>query len=162
MTGKEYVEQIKKIDTLIINKHIEKQIEKQKYYDIAMSIGAGGESVVVCDAKGHEELHKMERVQSSSFGQKIENAVADGIDVERKIDKQIIELKAKRQSIIDNIEKLSEPEYDTLHILYVQHLRFEDVADKREKSMRWVASTHGTALQNLEKISNCKELHKFA
>ena len=162
MTGKEYVEQIKKIDTLIVNKHIEKQIEKQNYYEIATSIGAGGESVIVIDPKGHEELHNMERVQSSSNGGKMTNAIANGIDVEQKIDKQIIELKAKRQSIIDNIEKLSEPEYDTLHILYVQHLRFEDVAEKREKSMRWVASMHGTALQNLEKISNCKELQKFA
>ena len=162
MTGKEYVEQIKKIDTLIINKQIEKQIEKQKYYDIAMSVGAGGESTIVIDEKGREELHKMERVQSSSNGHKIENAVADGVDIERKIDKRIRELKEKRQSIIDDIEKLSEPEYDTLHILYVQHLRFEDVAEKRGMSIRWVASMHGTALQNLEKISNCKELQKFA
>lgn len=162
MTGKEYVEQIKKIDTLIINKHIEKRIEKQKYIDIALSIGSGGESTIIIDAKGHEELHKMEKVQSSSFGQKIENAVADGIDIERKIDTQIKELEVKRQRIIDDIEKLSEPEYDVLHLLYVQHLTFDEAAEKRKMSKRWVASTHGTALQNLEKISNCKDLHKFA
>lgn len=162
MTGKEYVEQIKKIDTKIKNKHIEKQIEKQKYYDIALSIGSGGESVIIADAKGNEVLHKMERVQSSSNGQKMTNAVIDGIDIERKIDKQIAELEEKRQRIIDDIEKLSEPEYDTLHILYVQHLTLDDVAEKRKMSRRWVDSTHGTALQNLEKISNCRDLHEFA
>lgn len=162
MTGKEYVEQIKKIDTKIKNKHIEKELKKQQYFDIALSIGAGGESIIVTDAKGHEELHKMERVQSSSNGQRMTNAIVDGIDIERKIDEQIAELEAKRQSIIDDIEKLSEPEYDTLHILYVQHLTLDDVADKRKMSRRWADATHGTALQNLEKVSNCRNLREFA
>ena len=162
MTGKEYVEQIKKIDTKIKNKHIEKQLKKQQYLDIALSICSGGESVLIKDAKGHEVLHKMERVQSSHNGQKIENAVIDGVDVEIKFNKEIEELEAKKQSIIEDIEKLSEPEYDVLHLLYVQHLTFDEAAERREKSKRWVASTHGTALQNLEKVSNCKELHEFA
>lgn len=162
MTGKEYAEQVKKLDTKIKNKHIEKQLEKQRYFDIALSIGSGGESIMLIDAKGHTELHNMERVQSSSNGQKIENAVIDGVDIERKYNEQIRELEEKRQRIIEDMEKLCEAEYDVLHLLYVQHLTFDEAAERRDKSKRWIASTHGIALLNLEKVSNCKELHEFA
>lgn len=147
MTAKEYVEQIKKIDTKIKNKHIEKLMKKQQYFEIATS---------VCPST------EMERVQSSSNGQKMADAVINGVEIERKIDQEIIALEDKRQSIIANIERLSEPEYDVLHLIYVQYLTFDEAADKRKKSKRWVVSTHGTALQNLEKISNCRELREFA
>lgn len=162
MTAKEYVSQIKKLDTLIKNKSIEKEIKKQEQIDIALSIGAGGESVIVLNSRGKEELHKMERVQSSSNGEKLANAVNEGVDIERRYDAEIARLEAKRQSIIDDIEKLPEAEYDVLHLIYVQHLNFDEAAEKRKISRRTVASIHGMALINLEKVSNCRDLHEFA
>lgn len=147
MNAKDYVSQIKKLDTLIKNKNIEKHIEKQKYYDIALSTGAAIEN---------------ERVQTSPTGDKVTNAVNNAVDIERKFDAIIKEYEEKRQSIIDDIEKLPEAEYDVLHLIYVQHLNFDEAAEERKISRRTVASIHGNALIALERVSNCTELQEFA
>lgn len=158
MNAKEYLEQIKKIDTKIKNKLIEKELKKKQYFDIALSVCSGGKTVEIYDTKtGEYKTVKMERVQASSNGDKMANAVIDGVDIEQKIQALINKLEEQRQIIIDDIEKLIEPEYDVLHMVYVQYLTFDEAAQKRKMSKSWVDGTHKKALANLEKISKCKK-----
>lgn len=157
MTAKEYLEQIQKIDTLINNKIF----EQRQWLDIALSCTASaGETVAIKNPKtGQIEMHGVEKVQSSSNGQSMANAIDNYIDLGRKIDLRIDEFYAQKQEIIATIEQLSEPEYDVLHKMYVQYLTFDEIAEKRDKSRRWVEITHGHALLNLEKILEENKAH---
>ena len=138
MTAKEYLEQIKKIDTMIDNKII----EQRQWLDIALN---------TTTSFG-------EKVQSTPNGQKMANAMDNHIDIGREIDRCIDELCEKKQEVIKTIEQLCEAEYDVLHKIYVQYLTFDEVAEARKMSRRWVDSTHGHALLNLEVLLNDKDV----
>ena len=102
MTAKEYVQQVKKIETLIKNQKLEiKQAER-------LSI-------------------------NTSY---LQNSIK--------------QLEKTRQEIISNIERLTEPEYDVLHRVYVQGQTFYEVASERDITYRCVTSIHGRALKRLE------------
>lgn len=135
MTAKEYLEQIKKIDTLIDNKIS----EQRQWYEKATSTTPNMSS---------------ERVQSSGSNSKMADAMNNYIDIGRQINECIDELANKRKEIIQTIERLSEPEYDVLHKVYVQYLTYDEVAAIRKVSRSWVTSTHGRALINLELLIN--------
>ena len=93
-----------------------------------------------------------ERVQTSSNGQKLENATIRYMEEVQKIDKRIYELLKEKQEVINVIEQLNETHYDVLHKIYVQNFTFQDVADDYEKSYSWATSIHGRALKNLQNI----------
>lgn len=135
--AKEYLEQIRKIDTMIENK----LAEQQRCLDIALN---------VTTSLG-------EKVQSTPNGQRASSAMDKYIDLGREIDVCINELYATKQEIIKTIEQLCEPEYDVLHKMYVQYLTFDEIADKRQKSKSWATTTHGHALISLEKLLKMRE-----
>lgn len=93
-----------------------------------------------------------ERVQTSSNGQKLENATIRYMEEVQKIDKRIYELLKEKQEVINVIEQLNEIHYDVLHKIYVQNFTFQDVADDYGKSYSWATSIHGRALKNLQNI----------
>ena len=102
--SKEYLKQIKKIETLIRNKTIEQRQE--------------------------EKL---------------------GVDASY-IRNEIKQMQGARASIIADIQKLKEPEYDVLHRIYVQGETLYEVADARGISYSMATTIHGRALKNLADI----------
>lgn len=133
MTGKEYVEQIRKLDTLINNK----LTESQQWFDLAMNITPKADG---------------ERVQSSGNQQKMASAIEKCIDIERETNALIDTYISKKKEIIKTIEQLPEAEYDVLHKIYVQYKTLYEVADERDIAYSWATSLHGRALKSLENI----------
>lgn len=62
------------------------------------------------------------------------------------------QLQQTKQSIIADIQKLPEAEYDVLHKIYVQGETLYEVASDRKTSYSLAASIHGRALKMLESI----------
>ena len=133
MNGKEYVEQIKKLDTLINNK----LAESRQWRDLALSITSKTDG---------------ERVQSTGDQQKMSSAIDKCIDIEREVDSLVDEYIAKKKEIIKTIEQLPEAEYDVLHKIYVQYKTLYEVADERNIAYSWATTIHGRALKSLDNI----------
>lgn len=128
MEAKRYLEEYKKIDTMILNK----TIEAEQWEALAQSITAnmGGE-----------------RVQSSSNQQKMQDYICNKIDIEAEIDALIV----RKQDITDTIALLPMADYNILHKVYIQSLSFKEIAVD-EKDYSNVTTAHGRALQRLQKI----------
>lgn len=141
MTAKQYLEQIKRLDTLIQNKIAEKRYWAELTMERATNITAstGGE-----------------RVQSTGNKYKMADTVDSGIDRVRRIEKRIAELYEEMDSIIAIIEPLPEAESDILHKVYVQYMSLKEVAACRGEAYSTVASNHGTALKMVSDILNEK------
>jgi DNA-directed RNA polymerase specialized sigma subunit len=138
MDKKEYMLQVRKLDMMITNKLAE--VEHWKCIATSTTTAADGE-----------------RVQSSGSKQKMADAVARYIDIEREINADIDRLIDKKQEIIRTIEQLPTVEYDILHKMYIQNMDFYKVADSYGKSYSWATSMHGKALSDLQKILDGKE-----
>lgn len=133
MKAKAFLEQLAKLNKLIENK----MIERQQWKSIAVGSGQGTDS---------------ERVQSSGNPQKMADAVARYIDIEREIDAAIDKYVNKRNHIISVIEQLPVTEYDLLHKVYVQGITIEEAAATFGKSYSWGTSKHGMALKMVQDI----------
>ena len=141
MTAKEYLSQIKKLDTLIDNKLAEVAHWKAV-------------------ASGTTSRSEGERVQAMGSNQKMADAVARYMDMEAEINADIDRLVDIRQEVIKTIEQLPWIEYDVLHKIYVQGKEFWEVADSHEKSYSWTTTIHGRALTNLQKILDERKKHE--
>lgn len=138
MDASVFLRQVKKIDKMIENK----MIEKAQWQAIAMGVTSCSDG---------------ERVKSSGSQQKIANAVARYVDIEREIDQSIDKLRETKKDVTDVIEKLELTEYDVLHKIYVQHLTFVDVAVAYGKTYSWATTVHWRALKNVQKILDERE-----
>ena len=139
MKAQQYLEQVDKFEALIQNK----QIEKEQWKDIALSITGKYEG---------------ERVQSSGSKQKMSDAVNRIVLIENEIDSLIDQQIDTRLEIIKTIEQLKTTEYDLLHKIYIQHMTFKEVAAAKDKSVSWATTVHGRALQSLQKLLDKREL----
>lgn len=128
-----FLRQLKKLDSMITNKLIEK--EQWKALALGTTAQSGGE-----------------RVQSSGSQQKMADAVNRYIDIEKEIDACVDRLVGTKKDVIHVIEQLEATEYDLLHKVYVQYITLEDVAEIYEKSYSWATSAHGRALVNVQRI----------
>lgn len=135
MKAKEYLLQVEKLNKVITNK----LIEKEQWQTIAMSTTACSNG---------------ERVQSSSSQQKMADAVARYVDIEKEIDAYIDRLVDLKQEIIKTIECLNAIEYDLLHKVYIQGKTLDEVADDEERSYSWAATVHGRALKHVQDLLN--------
>lgn len=126
------IEEINKIESMIENK----KAEKEKWEAIATSTTA----------------RLSERVQTSSNGDKLSNAVIEKSHIQEEIDECIIELKNKEKEIIAIIEQLDAKEYDLLHKVYIQHISLKQYQYMKHISYSSVTSIHGRALNNVLKI----------
>ncbi len=138
MNAKEYLRQIRKIDSMIKNK-ID---EAEHWKSVAQNIGTYSDG---------------ERVQSSGNKQKMADAVCRYVSIEQDIDKSVAALILIRKEVIETIEQLETAEYDILHKTYVQYKDFTEIADMMGKSYSWVTTIHGRALANLQKILKERE-----
>ncbi len=133
MRAKEYLLQIKKLDSLINNK----LAEVDHWKTVAFSTGAYSEG---------------ERVQSSGNKQKMASAIDRYIDIQAEITADIDRLIDLKQEVIRTIEVLPAAEYDLLHKVYVQGWTLDEIADHYDRSRRWADGTHGMALVSLQRV----------
>lgn len=135
MTAEKYLEQIKGIDAIIINK----LKDHRRFIELATGIGGFSDG---------------ERVKSSPNLQRGADSIGAYIDIER----EIAELKRKRESIIKTIEKLPPVEYKILYMLYVEYnedgedYTFKELAYKFKKSYDFIKKRKRRALRILQTI----------
>lgn len=134
MTAEKYLEQIRKIDAIIINK----LKDHKRWVEIAE--GLGGFSVG-------------ERVQSSRNLHRGADAIGNYIDLESEIKA----LREKRQGIIDTIEGLPCDEYKVIYKIFVEGYMLKEIPSLFDKSYDWAKKTKRDALRNLQSILDKKE-----
>ena len=129
MDARKYLEQVEKIDRLILNKKYEK--------DQWLSIAEG--TAVSSDG---------DRVQSSGELHKMENAVIMAVEIEN----QIKTLRDTREEIINTIEQLDAEPYDILHRKYIQHKKLEAIGEELGYAWATIKNKHKDALKKLQVI----------
>lgn len=158
MDKKVFLNQLKKLDAMIENK----MIEREQWKAIAEGVTAGGTSVIVLDKKGKQQLHNMEKVQSSGNPQKMADAIHKMIEIDDEIDLCIDKLIDAKKDVLSVIEKLPAAEYDIIHKIYVQHLNLYEVAALSDRSYSSITTLHGRALKMVQNILDEREQHKLA
>lgn len=129
MTAEEYLNQIKKIDAIIINK----KRDYKRWVEIAE--GLGGFSVA-------------ERVQTTRNLHRGADAIVEYIGIEDEIK----ELERQRQDIIDTIQRLPYYEYQVIYCIYVDGYMVKELPSKFHKSYDWVKKRKRTALRIIQNI----------
>lgn len=137
MTAEEYLGQIRKLVKLIRNKKAEREL----WQDITAR-SPQGFSV---------------KVQTSPNPSAGADAILSRLDAQAALEKTIGELEAKLMEITATIEMLSEVHYDVLHMIYIQGLSLDQVAQRYEKSRRWVTYKRTGALACLQRILDERE-----
>lgn len=133
MRAKDFLRQVYKLDRMVENK----LAEKRQWQEIAA---------------GATPQTAGERVQSSGNPQRMADAISRYIDIEQEIDECIDRLVDTKREVIGVIEQLNATEYDVLHKMYIQGYSLQEVADMKGRSYSWMTSTHGRALQNVQRI----------
>ena len=129
MTAKEYLRQIGVLDAKI-NRRL-KQVEELKL------LATGTRSVLVSD-----------RVQSSPSGDKMSDAVAKWIDLEKEVTEMIDQLVDMKNRIIGEIHQLDDERYiKILEMRYIDQEKCEQIALSMHLDIRWIYRLHGFALQ---------------
>lgn len=129
MRAETYLERIKKINLLIMNK----KREHARWVDAAEGLGG---------------VASGDRVQASRNLHRGADAIGNYIDLEREIKC----LESEKQNIIRTIEQLPGVEYDILHKLYIQEYSRKEVAYQYKKSLDWVKLKKRHALRLLQEI----------
>lgn len=139
MNAEQYLEQIKKIDELIV--------DRLKDYNrwVELATGLSGFSVG-------------ERVSATRNLQKGADAIGKYIDIEKEIDK----LKEKREDIINTIRQLPKAEYKILYLLYVERKKngddylLKELPSMFDKSYGWVKQQKSKALRHVQTMLDDK------
>jgi DNA-directed RNA polymerase specialized sigma subunit len=133
--AKEYLSQIEKINMMIKNK----DAEIGKWKELADNTSAP----VLGD-----------KVKTSGAADTMATAVINYVDIEKELIQQKQDLINKHNEIVRTIEQLPAQEYDVLHMLYVQLMPLDEVAELKHRSYSWVATIHGRALSNVQRLLN--------
>lgn len=134
MTAEEYLQQIRLIDAIIINREKDSKHWREK-------------------ADGIGSLSISERVQSSRNLQRGADAIIEYIS----IDNEIEALKRKRQAIIKTIESLPIYEYKILYAIYVDGYMVKELPSMFDKSLDWAKKMKRKALDHVQQIIDKKE-----
>lgn len=133
MQAKEYLLQIKRLDSLIKNKMFE--LDKLK-------------SESVCKASSYGE-----RVQTTFDPNSKEKMLTTILSLEKELSKDIEYYISVKNEIIKTIDELeSSNEIDVLYKKYVQFKTWEQIAVEMNYTFRNVLIIHGKALKNLQKL----------
>ena len=138
----EYLQRIRKLNTMIRNK----EAERLQWKQIATGMGS---------------FSTGDRVQSSGNPHKTADAIAAYVDIEREINEAIDRLIDTKREVIAVIEQLPEAEYDLLHKVYVQYMDLKEAAFAMDKSYSWAATMHGVALKHVQELLDGKNLQEF-
>ena len=149
MTAHEFLQRLKILPKIIENC----EIEKQKWEDRAYNTTSGGVTIKLLDKKGEEELHNMEKVQSSSCGDTVGIAVANYVDLERKIEA----LKAEKEGLENILEQLEPNQYDIIYKFFILKFYNYEIADVMDVSCSYVEKHKKKGLENLQNLLDCTE-----
>lgn len=128
-----FLDKVRKIDTIIKNK----LIECEQWRALAMVVTANYEG---------------ERVQSSGNPQKMSDAIAKCVDMQKEIDALIEQLVQAKKEVLEVIEQLDPDEYDVLHMRYIQNMTNNDVAESKGYGASWGSTMHTRACASVQKI----------
>lgn len=137
LKARDYLNQIRKLDTLIRNKQYE--VMQWKALATGTTVPTTGE-----------------RVQTSGCKQKMADAVHRYIEIEAEIMAEIAKCVEVKREIIRTIEQLPATEYDLLHKVYIQKKTLYEAIDGTDRTYSWVTTVHGRALKHLQDILDQK------
>ena len=115
MTAEQYLEQIEKINDIILDK----LKERRRWVDIAEGVGG---------------FNVSDKVQSSRNLHRGADAIAEYID----IDREIKALERQKNGIIDDLQMLPRNEYKVLYKIYVEGFMVKELPSELNKSYAWV------------------------
>lgn len=129
MTAEQYLRQIETIDTTIA-------IKRKEYARLVASANSMGG---FCAG---------ERVQATRNLQRGADTIAEYIDVEIEI-KALV---AKKNAILDTLQRLPSKEYRLLYRVYVEGAMIKELPSEFKKSYSWVQMKKRKALEHLQNI----------
>lgn len=136
MTAKKYLQQLRLLDLKIKHKQTQARELRQKAY-INSSATDG------------------DRVQTSTSGDKLLNAVAAYVDLESEIESMVAHYFLKKNEIINMIHSLDNELFvSILHKRYVEYKSFERIAIELSHAYKYIINVHGTALSEIQKKLN--------
>ncbi|MBQ0111757.1 MAG: hypothetical protein KBT03_01385 [Bacteroidales bacterium] len=142
MKTKEYLGQIKKINTILVNK----QLEILEYKEMATK------TTVPTD---------QERVQTSGTSDTVGNNTSIFVDKENELKEEQRLLTNIRDEIIREMEMLTNPmHYDVLFLKYVDDKTLEYIACEKDYSYVQIKRIHNKALLEFEKLHGSTYLDK--
>ena len=136
MTAKEYLQQVKEMDTTVKNK----MVELYQLRCLATSITAPPDR---------------EAVQTSGISDKVGNIGAKIVDLQNEIMGQIdeyIQIKQECIDIIERVRPLNDLQYNILHKKYVGNQTLREIAEEECYSYDYIRESHGEALKKVAKI----------
>lgn len=141
MKAKEYLQQLKRLDTLI-----DQKIKELDELRSMSTVGAVDYST--------------ERVQSShSQDAPFVRIVHKMIELEQEINSEIDTFVDKKHRIINQIQKLKNPDYISLLFKrYVEFKKFETIAIEMNYTYQYILNMHGYALKTFEEIMKTDEM----
>ena len=141
MTAKEYLKDLKRLDTMI-NQKI-KELDDLK----ALREGVGGLD------------YSKDRVQTSMLGDaSFVNSTLRIIELEQEINNEIDKFVDKKHTIINQIHTLNDSKHiEILHKRYVEFKSFELIAVEMSYTYQYIRELHGNALRKFE--TSYKNLH---
>lgn len=141
MKAKEYLQQLKRLDTLI-----DQKIKELDELRSMSTVGAVDYST--------------ERVQSShSQDAPFVRIVHKMIELEQEINSEIDAFVDKKHRIINQIQKLKNPDYISLLFKrYVEFKKFETIAIEMNYTYQYILNMHGYALKSFEEIMKTDEM----
>lgn len=133
MTAKEYLRELKKLDTCIN----QKMQEKAALY--SSTIGAARMDTVPVHGGGPSAV--------------VEKTIERLEEMEAEINRQIDSFTGQRHMIIDQIQGLSSEAYiSVLYKRYVEFKRLEEIAVEMGYTYKYVSRVHGYALQEFYRV----------
>lgn len=140
MRADKFLGRVRRLDALIENK----LSEKQRIMELATKVTP--------------TLTGMPR--ASGDQDKIGDAVARLIAVEREIDRAVDRLIDVRAEVVSLLETLPADEYNVLHKYYVQGIKIEAIAEGMERTERQVYRIKARALKRVQSILDARERTK--
>lgn len=134
MTAEQYLEQIQKINDIIVDK----LKERKRWVDIAEGLGG---------------FNVSDRVQSSRNLHRGADAIGEYCD----IDREIKALEGQKNAIIEDLQKLPRNEYKVLYKIYAEGYMVKQLPSEFHKSYAWVKMRKRRGLDMIQEIIDEKE-----
>lgn len=137
MTAKEYLQQVKKLDSQIKNKKLEKE--------------AIWNSMKGCSAISYEPKIGTSGTINNKSPQEKYYPLLERYEKEIEVDiERLVKLKKEIIDVIDQLE--NGDEVNLLYMRYIQFLKWDDIAKKMNLSYQHVHRIHARALENVDNI----------